>query len=122
MTSISLSDLPMSENIAASSASMSSSSAAISDRWFVAAPDQVFSELGGEAVIMHLQSGTYFGLNEVGASIWQQLQNPQTLEQLCDAVQAEYDVSLEVCQPDIEAMLQQFQDACLIEVLHEQPG
>lgn len=86
---------------------------------FVAAPEQVFSELGGEAVIMHLQSGTYFGLNEVGAFLWQQLQEPKSLIALCDALQAEYEVSLEVCKPDVEALLQQFQDAQLIEVLNE---
>ncbi len=86
---------------------------------FVAAPDQVFSELGGEAVIMHLQSGTYFGLNEVGAFLWQQLQEPKSVAALCEALQAEYDVSREVCQPDIEALLQQFQDSQLIEVANE---
>lgn len=114
---MSISDLPMSENMAATS--VASSSVSASHRLFVAAPDQVFSELGGEAVIMHLKSGTYFGLNEVGASIWHQLQQPKTLENLCEAIQAEYEVSCEVCQPDIEAMLQQFQKASLIEVVDE---
>lgn len=87
--------------------------------YFVAAPDQVFSELGNEAVIMNLVSGTYFGLNEVGAAIWQHLQRPVTLDDLCEAIQAEYEVDLEVCQPDIEALLQQFQEAQLIEVVDE---
>ncbi|NJN31116.1 MAG: PqqD family protein [Synechococcales cyanobacterium RM1_1_8] len=87
--------------------------------YFVAAPDQVFSELGNEAVIMNLVSGTYFGLNEVGSLIWQRLQQPATLDDLCEAVEAEYDVNREVCQPDIEALLKQFQDAQLIELIDE---
>ena len=33
-------------------------------------PDVVFRDLEGEAVILDLASGTYFGLNEVGTRVW----------------------------------------------------
>ena len=33
-------------------------------------PDVVFRDLDGEAVILDLVSGTYFGLNEVGTRVW----------------------------------------------------
>ena len=36
-------------------------------------PDVVFRELDGEAVILNLETGLYFGLNEMGTRIWQRL-------------------------------------------------
>lgn len=37
-------------------------------------PDVVFRNLEGEAVLLDLGSGTYFGLNEVGTRIWQMIE------------------------------------------------
>ena len=34
-------------------------------------PQILFQKLGNEAVILHLQSEEYFGLDEVGTRIWE---------------------------------------------------
>ena len=39
-----------------------------------AAKEQVSCDLAGEAVILNLKSGQYFGLNEVGTRIWNLIQ------------------------------------------------
>jgi hypothetical protein len=36
----------------------------------------LFRELAGEAVLLNLASGTYFGLDETGTSFWQALTGP----------------------------------------------
>jgi hypothetical protein len=82
---------------------------------FIAVPDQVSSDLAGEAVILNLLSGTYFGLNEVGASIWALLQAEQTFASICDAIQMEYEVDRATCEQDVTALLQELQAAQLIE-------
>ena len=52
------------------------------------APEQVAAEVDGEVLMMHVESGHYFGLNNTASFIWHQLARPQTVAALCDAVQA----------------------------------
>ena len=42
---------------------------------------QVSSCLDDEVAILNLESGMYFGLDEVGAFIWEALNEPQAMEQ-----------------------------------------
>jgi len=57
----------------------------------VASPQQVSCDVASETVILSLESGEYFGLNEVGATIWRLIQQPHTIEQLRDALLEEYE-------------------------------
>ncbi len=82
----------------------------------VAASDQISSDLAGEAVILHLGQGMYYGLDEVGARVWQLVQQPCTPADICSAIVAEYDVAPERCQQDILALLGELAAAELIEV------
>ena len=82
----------------------------------VAAPDQVSSELAGESVILNVKTGLYYGLNQVGASIWAQIQSPKTFQELCDALVTEYDVTPENCAADIRELLQDMISAELIQI------
>ena len=53
-------------------------SATISDRSVVvAAKDQVSCDLAGEAAILNIKSGVYYGLDPVGARIWSLVQEPR---------------------------------------------
>jgi len=54
----------------------------------VAARDQVSAELEGEAVILHLADGIYYGLDGAGALVWELLRDPRSLAELRDAVTA----------------------------------
>ncbi|MGB7415744.1 MAG: PqqD family protein [Thermosynechococcaceae cyanobacterium] len=85
----------------------------------VVAPDQVSSELVDESVILNLKTGMYFGLNEVGASVWQLLQQPQTVADLCTAILKDYDVEAAQCESDILALLEELAEAQLIVIKDE---
>lgn len=85
----------------------------------VAVQEQISSDLAGEAVILNLKSGVYFGLNEVGAKIWSLIQQPQSIQGLRDALLAEYDVEPEICDRDLLQLIQDLKAADLIEVSHE---
>ncbi|MCM1981264.1 PqqD family protein [Lyngbya confervoides] len=82
----------------------------------VAAPNQVSSELAGESVILNLQTGLYYGLNEVGAYIWQAIQSPKTIAEICQAVMQEYDISTADCEADVQDLLKDLLAAKLVEV------
>jgi hypothetical protein len=82
----------------------------------VAIKEQIFSDLNGEAVILNIKTGTYYGLNEVGTFIWQLIQSPTTIQQIHTALLEAYDVEASVCQQDVYTLLQEFQAVGLIEM------
>lgn len=85
----------------------------------VATSDQVSSDLVGEAVILSLSSGIYYGLNEVGASIWNLIQQPKTIKEIHEALLQEYDVEASQCEQDILTLLIELSAVGLIEVKDE---
>jgi Coenzyme PQQ synthesis protein D (PqqD) len=78
--------------------------------------EQVSCDLAGEVVILSLQSGQYFGLNEVGGRIWNLIQEPKTVGAVLDAVLKEYDVPLDQLERDLFKLLEQMVTNNLIEV------
>jgi Coenzyme PQQ synthesis protein D (PqqD) len=84
----------------------------------VATEGQISSDLAGESVILNLQSGVYYGLNEVGAHIWSVLQQPTTFPEIRSTVLEAYDVDPEVCDRDILSLLQDLQTVGLVEIRH----
>lgn len=85
------------------------------------AQSQISSELADEAVILNLDSGIYYGLNEVGARIWELIQQPQSLGGLHKFLLEEYDVPAEACKQDLIKILLKLKSANLIEVSDETP-
>ena len=82
---------------------------------------QISSELDDEAIILNLNSGIYYGLNEVGARVWELIQQPQSFRELLDALLEEYDVSIEGCKQDLTKILLDLKNAGLVEVSNETP-
>ncbi|MDQ6663591.1 MAG: PqqD family peptide modification chaperone [Acidobacteriota bacterium] len=82
----------------------------------VAAKSQISCDLSGEAVILNLQSGTYFGLNSVAARVWDLVQKPRTVSEVRDTIFAEYDVPMERCERELLGLLDQLQSKGLIEL------
>ena len=63
--------------------------------------DVLFQELQGEAVLLNLKSGVYFGLDPVGTRIWQLFAEHEVLSEVARAVVAEYDVAEDKCSEDL---------------------
>ena len=89
------------------------------DSKVVATKEQLSSDLTGETIILNSKSGVYFGLNAVGASIWNLIQEPKTINEIRDAILAKYQVEPEQCESDILGLLQEMQTEGLIEVEDE---
>ena len=68
-------------------------------------PDVVFRELDGEAVILNLDSGIYFGLDEVGTRIWQLIGEHGLLQTVFDAMCREYDVAPDTLERDLLSLV-----------------
>lgn len=96
--------------------STSSSRRLSSDCHVVAAPDQVSSDLDGEAVILNLSSGVYFGLDPVGARVWELLQERRTVGDICATMRGEFDVEPERCERELMDLLEQMRTEGLVDV------
>jgi Coenzyme PQQ synthesis protein D (PqqD) len=82
----------------------------------VAAEDQVSCNLASEAVVLDLRAGVYYGLNTVGARIWNLIQEPKTVRQICEAIVEEFDVAPDRCQRDLVVILSDLATRGLIKV------
>jgi len=82
----------------------------------VAAECQVFSDLGDEVAILDLKSGTYYGLDAVGARIWGLIQEPRTVEEIHNTLISEYEVEPHRCKLDLIMLLQDLAEQELIEI------
>lgn len=68
--------------------------------------DVVARVVAGETVLLNLATGTYFGLNEVGGRVWHLLDAEGcTLAEVCEKLQAEFEVSGEQAEADVLALL-----------------
>ena len=67
--------------------------------------DVVFRELDGEAVILNLESGTYFGLDEVGTRFWQLIEQDERIDTALATLEEEFEVTVEVLRADIERLV-----------------
>jgi hypothetical protein len=85
----------------------------------VAANDQVSSDLGGEVAILNLRAGMYYGLDDVGARVWQLLQEPAVVGDIQATIAQEYEVEPTRAREDVLALLKQMADEGLIEVKDE---
>ena len=86
------------------------------DSVVVAAKDQVSSYLAGEVVVLSLQTGRYYGLDRVGAQVWNLLLTPARVADIRDAIVRQYDVEPDRCERDVLALLQRLADQGLIEL------
>lgn len=76
----------------------------LSDKFTI--PTQVMARtVGDETVILDLASGTYYGLDPVGARMWQLLADGKSLGEVCDVMFGEYDVARDVLEADAVRLL-----------------
>jgi hypothetical protein len=80
-------------------------------------PAQVMArQVGDETVILDLGSGTYFGLDPVGARIWQLIGEGKALGEICDTMLDEYEVTREALQRDVVDLVDKLLEQKLISI------
>jgi len=78
--------------------------------------NQVSTDLGGEAAILNLTNGVYYGLDSVGARVWNLIQQPRTFIELRDILLEEYAVDTPRLESDLRNLLNQFADERLVQI------
>ena len=81
-----------------------------------ASKDQISCDLAGEAAILELKNGTYFGLDEVGAVVWNLMAQPRRVIEIRDALLEQYDVEAEQCGRELIELLGALHERGLIQI------
>lgn len=74
------------------------------------------AEVDQELVMLDPRDSRYYGLDPIGRRIWELLERPRPVDELCAALQDEFDVPPETCRSDVFAFLEQLSDARLLEI------
>jgi hypothetical protein len=71
-------------------------------------------ELADEAVLLDLESGTYYGLNATGRRVWELLAGGHSLTATLATMESELEVSAATLRADVEALLSDLERAGLL--------
>jgi Coenzyme PQQ synthesis protein D (PqqD) len=79
--------------------------------------DQIAATVDREIVILSVERGSYYGLDDVGSEIWQQMASPVRVDTLCEALAAKYDADRATIERDVLALLDKLTAEGLISVI-----
>ena len=81
----------------------------------IRAPDDVLVQmLEGEAVLLNLNTESYFGLDEVGARMWTLLTESDSIQTAYEVLVEEYDVTPEQLRADLTDLIDRLVEQGLI--------
>ena len=74
------------------------------------------TDLDGEKVMMNLDKGEYFMMNEVGSRIWEIISEPINVKEIINTLRNEYEVDEETCKDTVIEFLGRLDNADLISI------
>lgn len=84
------------------------------DDVYLSTDDAAESRLGDEIVLLHLETGIYFGIDGVGTRVWELLRTGASPENICDTLRSEYPNAIDSLETDILEFLGQLAENELI--------
>jgi Coenzyme PQQ synthesis protein D (PqqD) len=86
----------------------------LEEQTFEIVDDTLFRTVENEAVLLHLNDGNYYSLNETSIHFWEALRDRQPLVPVVDRIIAEYETTREEVIKDLRIFLQELLDYKLI--------
>ena len=74
----------------------------------------IANSVGDEMVVLHLANGTYFGLDPVGALLWETLAKGEPPSAACDVILDRYDIDRATVETDLREFLDELAQGDLI--------
>lgn len=74
------------------------------------------AEVDGELVALHVDKGVCYGLNKVGSRVWQLIETPAKIGDVCATLTHEFDVDAATCEREVLDLLEELRAEDLIEV------
>lgn len=93
-----------------------------SDSLVVRDSEPIFTTIDEEVVMLSPRAQAYFGLGMVGSEIWNAIEKPRRVEELCAALLQEFEVDAETCRREVLDFLNDLVERGLAHVLSEKGG
>ncbi len=74
-----------------------------------------YQTVEGEAILIHLDTGAYYSLNDVGTSFWELLDGMRSVADCAAKIAAEYDAPVDVVTGDLQELVEDLVKEGLVE-------
>lgn len=75
------------------------------DSVYTHSPDILTSPVQDGMAMMDVQSGNYYGLDDIGIKVWDMLDGTRPLSSVCQELTSKYDVSPQDCWSDVSSLI-----------------
>jgi hypothetical protein len=69
-------------------------------------PTVITAQVLDEIVMMNIDRGRYFGLDDIGSDIWRRIEPPRSFADLVDGLAADYNADRAIIAADVRALLE----------------
>ena len=83
---------------------------------FIMSEQVNWRDIKGETVVLNIESGVFYTLNEVGRTIWEMVVDGQTLEAITHQLSKKFEVSPDTTRADTEKFLQRLMDEGILRI------
>ncbi len=80
---------------------------------------QLASEIGDEVVLLNIELGRYYSLDDIGSNIWRSLEQPIKVDALCQSLAAKYSADPATVSADVLVLLNKLLEQELIAIVEE---
>jgi hypothetical protein len=82
----------------------------------------IWRDLGGDVVILNVETGVYFGLDGSGGQIWRELVEHGSIEKTFASLKQQFDVEPDELHRDLDALMDQLVEKRLVHLNAERKG
>jgi hypothetical protein len=68
-------------------------------------PSVLTAQVDDQILMMSIERGSYFGLDDIGSDIWHRIEPPCSFAELVDRLAADYDADRATIAADVKALL-----------------
>jgi hypothetical protein len=73
------------------------------------------ANVDNDLVIVHFDTNAYYGFDTIGRRVWEIIETPHKVAEVCDVLRQEYDVSQEQCEADVLGFLEELEQNRILE-------
>jgi hypothetical protein len=82
-------------------------------------PDQIYSVIDDEIVMLSITKGEYYNLNKVGTDIWNLLHKPLSFTNLVETLSSYYEVDKTTCKEETRLFIEELLNKGIIYIVDE---
>jgi hypothetical protein len=79
-------------------------------------PGLLEAQVDNEIVALNIESGVCYGLNPVGARVWNLIEEPTRIGEVCDTLLTEYTVEPDTCRQEVLELVEELMSEGLVVV------